>query len=101
MDEDVQARFGGSSSSSTLSVEKAILSPPSKVVITTENLQTQRKFHQAIKFTADENDFLKRGIDRHGYRQRMAILRDSDFTFQEGKTADSLKKRAVLKVPLV
>ena len=41
VDEDVQARFGGSTSSSTMSVEtmeKASLSPPRKAVIPTENL---------------------------------------------------------------
>ena len=100
VDEDVQARFGGSTSSSTLSlesVEKASLSPPRKVVIPTENLRTPRKLHRVLKFTADEDDFLKRGINRHGYGQWTAILRDSDFQFQQGRTADSLKKRAGLK----
>ena len=104
VDEDVQARLGGSTSSSTLSVEtmeKAIWSPPRKVVIPPESLRTQRKLHRVMKFTADEDDFLKRGIDRHGYVQWTAILRDSDFKFQEGRTADSLKKRAGLKMPLV
>ena len=46
-----------------------------------------------MKFTADEDDFLKQGINRHGYGQWTAILRDSDFKFQEERTADSLKKR--------
>ena len=50
-----------------------------------------------MKFSADEDDFLKKGINRHGYGQWAAILRDSDFNFQEGRTADSLKKRAGLK----
>ena len=96
VDEDVQVRFGGLTSSSTLSVEsmeKASLSPPRKVVIPTDNLRTPRKLHQVLKFTADEDDFLKRGINRHGYGQWTAILRDSDFQFQQGRTADSLKKR--------
>ena len=104
VDEDVQARFGGSTSSSTMSVEtmeKASLSPPRKVVIPTENLRTQRKLHRVMKFTADEDDFLKQGINRHGYGQWTAILRDSDFKFQAGRTADSLKKRAGLKIPQV
>ena len=104
VDEDVQARFGGSTSSSTMSVEtmeKASLSPPRKVVIPTENLRTQRKLHRVMKFTADEDDFLKQGIYRHGYGQWTAILRDSDFKFQAGRTADSLKKRAGLKMPQV
>ena len=102
VDEDVQARFGGSTSSSTMSVEtmeKASLSPPRKAVIPTENLRTQRRLHRVIKFTADEDDFLKRGIDRHGYGQWTAILRDPEFKFQTGRTADSLKKRAGLKMP--
>ena len=100
VDEDVQARFGGSASSSTTSVEtmeKASLSPPRKVVVPTENLRIQRRLHRVIKFTTDEDEFLKRGIDRHGYGQWTAILRDSDFKFQEGRTADSLKKRAGLR----
>ena len=104
VDEDVQARFGGSTSSSTMSVEtmeKASLSPPRKVVIPVENLRTQRKLHRVMKFTADEDDFLKQGINRHGYGQWTAILRDSDFKFQAGRTADSLKKRAGLKMPQV
>ena len=104
VDEDVQARFGGSTSSSTLSVEtmeNASSSRPRKSVTSTENLRTQRKVHRVMKFTADEDNFLKQGIDRHGYGQWTAILRDSDFKFQEGRTADSLKKRAGLKMPLV
>ena len=63
-----------------------------------ENLRIQRKLHRVMKFTADEDDFLKKGINRHGYGQWTAILRDSDLKFQEGRTADSLKKRAGLKV---
>ena len=104
VDENVQARFGSSTSNSTLSVEtmeKSSLSSPRKIVIPTENLRNQRKLHQVMKFTADEDDFLRRGINRHGYGQWTAILRDSDFKFQEGRTADSLKKRAGLKMPLV
>ena len=43
VDEDVQARFGGSTASSTMSLqtmEKASLSPPRKEVIPAENLRT-------------------------------------------------------------
>ena len=77
--------------------EKASLSPPRKVVIPTENLRTHRKFHRVMKLTADKGHFLKRGINRHGYGQWTTILRDSDFNFQEERTADSLKKRTGLK----
>ena len=60
-DEDVQVRFCDLTSSSTLSVEetmeKAMLSPPRKVVLPTENPQTQRKLHRVMKFTADEDNY--------------------------------------------
>ena len=96
VDEDVHARIDGSTSSSTLSVEtieNASVSPPRKDFV----LRSQRKLHRVMKFTSDEDDFLQKGINRHGYGQWTAILRDSDFKFQEGRTADSLKKRAGLK----
>ena len=96
VDEDVHARIDGSTSSLTLSVEtieNASVSPPRKGFV----LQSQRKLHRVMKFTSDEDDFLQKGINRHGYGQWTAILRDSDFKFQEGRTADSLKKRAGLK----
>ena len=67
VDEDVQARFGGSTCSpalllQTACLEKASLSSPRKVVIPTGNPRTQRKHHRAMKFTSDEDDFLKQGI---------------------------------------
>ena len=96
VDEDVHARIDGSTSSSTLSVEtieNASASPPRNDFV----LRSQRKLHRVMKFTSDEDDFLQKGINRHGYGQWTAILRDSDFKFQEGRTADSLKKRAGLK----
>ena len=57
------------------------------------------KGHQRrpLRFTTDEDDFLKKGIDKHGFGQWTAILRDPDFRFQKGRLADSLKKRAELK----
>ena len=54
-----------------------------------------------MKFMADEDDFLKQGINRHRYGQWNAILTDSDFKFQAGRTADSLQKRVGLKMPQV
>ena len=53
-----------------------------------------------MKFTKEEDDFLKEGITKHGFGQWTAILRDDDFQFQDGRTADSLKKRAGMKMPL-
>ena len=50
-----------------------------------------------LKFTADEDEFPKKGIHKHGFGQWTAILRDPDYQFQEGRMTDSLKKRAELK----
>ena len=45
-------------------------------------------------FTPEEESYLKAGIARHGYGQWKVILRDSEFHFQEGRTANSLLSRA-------
>lgn len=100
VDEDKQARFGVSTSSSTLStetLEKVSLSPSRKGVIPTANVLTQRKLIRHMKFSADEDECLKKRINNHGCGQKMAILRDCEFKFQERRTAGSLKKRAGLK----
>ena len=49
---------------------------------------------KSLMFTPEEDGYLKAGIARHGYGQWKAILRDSEFHFQEGRTADSLLSRA-------
>ena len=45
-------------------------------------------------FTPEEDDYLKAGIERHGYGQWKAIVRDPEFRFQKGRTANSLLSRA-------
>ena len=64
-----------------------------------EHLRKKRKRRRVLKFTLNEGDFLKKGIDRYGFSQWTAILRDPDYEFQDGRTADFLKKRAGLKMP--
>ena len=59
-----------------------------------------RNIRHVLKFTTEEDDFLKKGISKHGFGQWSAILRDLDFKFQDGRTVDSLKKRAGMKMPL-
>ena len=49
---------------------------------------------KSLTFTPAENSYLKAGIERHGYCQWKAILRDPEFRFQEGRTANSLLIRA-------
>ena len=60
-------------------------------------LRIQRSQRRVLKFAAYEDEFLKKGIAKHRFGQWIAILRDSEFTFQDFRRADSLKKRAGLK----
>ena len=50
-----------------------------------------------LLFTADEDKYLRAGINCHGYGQWSAILRDPRYKFQKGRTANSLLNRALRK----
>ena len=103
VDEDVHARLGDSTSEAGPSVERVqnISSSPEKDALPKRILRSHKNIRHVLKFTKEEDDFLKEGITKHGFGQWTAILRDGDFHFQEGRTADSLKKRAGMKVALV
>ena len=93
VEEDVHARFGGSTPTSSVETVQTDGSPPAKKdVPPQENWRLWRKSRRVLKFSADEDDFLKEGITKHGFGQWTAILRDPDFKFQDGRVADSLKK---------
>ena len=92
VDEDVNARLGASTSNAGPSVE-----PVQNDALPKRILCSQRNIRHVLKFTTQEDYFLKEGITKHGFGQWTAILRDPEFEFQEGRTADSLKKRAGLK----
>ena len=49
---------------------------------------------KSVMFSPEEDSYLKAGIGRHGYGQWKAILRESEFHFQDGRTANSLLSRA-------
>ena len=102
VDEDVNARLGDSTSTAGPSVEpmENVNTSTKKDALPKRILRSQRNFRHVLKFTAEEDYFLKEGITEHGFGQWTAILRDLDFRFQEGKTADSIKKRAATKMAL-
>ena len=102
VDADVHERLGDSTSHAGASVERVqnISSSPKKDPLPKRILRSQRNIRHILKFTAEEDDFLKKGITKHGFGQWTVILRDADFQFQDGRTADSLKKRAGMKMPL-
>ena len=102
VDEEVHARLGDSTSEAEPSVERVQnISPSSeKDALPKRILRSHKNIRHILKFTTGEDDFLKEGITKHGFGQWTAILRDDDFQFQDGRTADSLKKRAGMKMPL-
>jgi len=61
------------------------------------NEQAPSKKKKIMLFSAKEDDYLKAGIERHGFGQWSAILRDSEYKFQQGRTANSLLNRAMRK----
>ena len=99
VDNEVITRFSGSESSVTAPEEatEAKCASITKDLPLINQLHTRRSHRWVLKFISDEDAFLKKGIRMHDIGQWTAILRDSDFTFQKGRTADSLKKRAELK----
>ena len=101
VDKDVNSRFSDSSSEPAVEILESRSTPRKKETPPSHALHIQRNHHlRVLKFTSDEDDFLKEGIRRYGIGQWTAILRDSDFTFQDGRAADSLKKRAELTLSL-
>ena len=103
VDEDVYARLGDSTLDAGASVEAVqnISSSPKKDALHKRILRSQSNIRHVLKLTTEEDDVLKKGITKHGFGQWTTILRDHDFKFQDERTADSLKKRAGMKMALV
>ena len=92
VDKEVNTKFGDStqSRSATLaeSTESKSVVCPKRDAPPSNQLRIQRSQRRVLKFTA---------YKEFGFGQWTAILRDSEYTFQDFRTADSLKKRAGLK----
>ena len=102
VDREVHTRFSGSSSlslvrSARVETAESKSGSPKRDPTPTNQLRVQRKCRRVLKFTTDEDEFLKKGISRHGFGQWTAILRDPELKFQTGRVADALKKKAELK----
>ena len=100
VDEDVYARLGNSTSGPSVETVHTISSSLKKDALLKRNLRVLRNIRPVLKFTAEEDAFLREGITKHGFGQWTAILKDADFRFQDERTADSLKKRAGMKMAL-
>ena len=90
VDEDVNARLEDSTSNAGPSVETVqnVNSSPKKDALPKIILRSNSKTRHVLKFTKEEDDFLREGITKHGFGQWTAILRDDDFQFQDGRTAE-------------
>ncbi|XP_078364145.1 uncharacterized protein LOC144648481 [Oculina patagonica] len=101
LDEEVHTRFSDTTStiSESVGTAESMSASPERDSPPKKQLRIQRNHRQVLKFTEEEDNFLKKGLKRYGFGQWTAILRDPDFQFQDGRMADSLKKRAGLKKP--
>ena len=97
MDNDVNTRLGHSTSCSEPSLETVEKTTTPTRKDKPLSLRIQRGRRQVLKFTVEEDNFLKERIKRHGFGQWAAILRDPDFKLQTRGVTDALKKRAELK----
>lgn len=77
VDKKVNTRLSDSTSSSAELTD----STESKSDKPTNRLRFQRSHRRVLKFTADEDEFLKKGIHKHGFGQWTAIFRDPDYQF--------------------
>ena len=96
VDREVNIRFSGAMSRSKAAVECTLSENArrNKVSPSSNRIVMQRNHRRMLKFASNEDDCLKQGINRHGFGQWTAILRDPDYIFEEGRTVDSLKNRA-------
>ena len=89
VDMEVNTRFG--SSSSTVTLEPIFeCAPPENArhkIDTPHSNRLISEGHQRrpLRFTTDEDCFLKKGIDKHGFGQWTVISTDPDFRFQKGR----------------
>ena len=85
LDKEVNTRFSDSTSSSAALAEstesKSV--PPKRDTPPTNQLRIQRSYRRMLKFTVDEDEFLKKGTHKHGFGQWTAILRDPTTNFRK------------------
>ncbi len=80
----------------TASQSKAINVPNDNIVIKRETAQRQvdKKPPKNVKFTSEEDHFLKQGINKYGRKSWALILKDPTLRFHPTRTRDSLRVRA-------
>lgn len=106
VDDDVSVRLSDSPNSSPSSdkeqvnIDKDATETNSVCSATQESTSTTQvpsRKKKIMLFSAEEDNYLKAGIERYGFGQWSAILRDCDYKFQKGRSANSLLNRAMRK----
>ena len=64
------------------------------VEVKKEEAEQQLTCSRSKKFTADEDEYLKLGIEKYGKKNWSLILHDKNFIFHPKRTRDSLRMRA-------
>ena len=62
------------------------------------NTEVKSKRRKLVLFTEEEDQFLKAGIEKYGFGQWTAILKDPNFKFPKDRTTNSLLNRAMRKM---
>ena len=104
---DLRSRLSDKSASSPEKQENNDGSTPEEdnIFITQTKFKSQNasktpdslRGRKILLFTPEEDKYLKMGLDRHGFGNWTAILRDPDFHFQKGRKPNSLLNRATRK----
>ena len=85
VDKEVSARFGSSISSlqTIIDCTQSECAQPKNDAPPFNRFLIQRRQRRPLRFTSDEDDFLRKGIEKHGFGQWTAILRDPYFLFSK------------------
>ena len=76
------------------SYDKNTISKSLKIKKERASVEVQKSAFRNVKFTSEEDDYLKMGIQKYGRKNWSSILRDTEFKFQECRNRDSLRMRA-------
>ena len=100
---DLRSRLSDKSAFSPENKKITMGRPPKKTIFSLRPLRSKARVLLSLRgrkillFTPEEDKYLKMGLDRHGFGNWTAILRDTYFHFQKGRKPNSLLNRAIRK----
>ncbi|XP_028518041.1 uncharacterized protein LOC110249249 [Exaiptasia diaphana] len=103
LDDEVNVRLSDSPNTSPNdkdeceSTSSSFPAPKTRSIADDSAKSSQGRKRKMLLFSLEEDNCLKLGIARHGFGQWSSILKDPDYNFQKGRTANSLLNRASRK----